>query len=149
MFTGSYVLMMFWQWRQTAENTAIGGDYQTRDPLDLAILAAAILGACIGFLWWNTSPAKIFMGDTGSLALGGALAGLTILSRTEFVGAIVGGLFIIISLSVIIQVTSFKLTRKRVFRMAPLQHHFELKGWNEVTICLLYTSDAADDIALV
>ena len=138
MFTGSYVLMMFWQWRQTAENTAIGGDYQTRDPLDLAILAAAILGACIGFLWWNTSPAKIFMGDTGSLALGGALAGLTILSRTEFVGAIVGGLFIIISLSVIIQVTSFKLTRKRVFRMAPLQHHFELKGWNEVTIVVRF-----------
>ena len=78
------------------------------------------------------------MGDTGSLALGGAIAGLTIVTRTEILGAIIGGLFVVISLSVIIQVTSFKLTGKRVFRMAPLQHHFELKGWNEVTIVVRF-----------
>src|SRR5690606_10127588 len=110
----------------------------SRDPLAPALLCAAIIGPCVGFLWWNTSPAKIFMGDTGSLALGGAIAGLTIISRTQIVGAIIGGLFVIISLSVIIQVTSFKLTGKRVFRMAPLQHHFELKGWNEVTIVVRF-----------
>ena len=107
-------------------------------PLDAAVLCAAIIGACVGFLWWNTSPAKIFMGDTGSLALGGAIAGLTIVTRTEILGAVIGGLFVVIALSVIIQVGSFKLTGKRVFRMAPLQHHFELKGWNEVTIVVRF-----------
>ncbi|CAM4074503.1 phospho-N-acetylmuramoyl-pentapeptide-transferase [Helcobacillus massiliensis] len=138
IFTGSYVLILFWQWRQSCEMGVGGACYETRNPLDLALVSMAILGACVGFLWWNTSPAKIFMGDTGSLALGGALAGLTIISRTQFIGAIIGGLFIAISLSVIIQVTSFKLTRKRVFRMAPLQHHFELAGWNEVTIVVRF-----------
>lgn len=138
IFSGSYVLITFWQWRQTCGAGEFAHCYSTRDPLDLAIFGAAVVGACVGFLWWNTSPAKIFMGDTGSLALGGALAALTILSRTQLVGAIIGGLFVMISLSVIIQVTSFKLTRKRVFRMAPLQHHFELKGWNEVTIVVRF-----------
>ena len=92
------------------------------------MVAAAAMGACFGFLWWNASPAKIFMGDTGSLALGGALAGLAITTRTELLVVILGGLFVTITLSVIIQVGSFKLTGKRVFRMAPLQHHFELLG---------------------
>ncbi len=138
LFSGSYVLITFWQWRQACGIGEHAHCYATRDPLDLAVFGAAVVGACVGFLWWNTSPAKIFMGDTGSLALGGALAALTILSRTQLVGAIIGGLFVIISLSVIIQVTSFKLTRKRVFRMAPLQHHFELKGWNEVTIVVRF-----------
>jgi phospho-N-acetylmuramoyl-pentapeptide-transferase len=142
IFAGVYLVISFWQWRQTCTSGHLMLDsahcYSARDPLDTAIIAAAIGGACIGFLWYNTSPAKIFMGDTGSLALGGALAGLTIVSRTELLGAIIGGLFVIISLSVIIQVTSFKLTRKRVFRMAPLQHHFELKGWNEVTIVVRF-----------
>ena len=137
-FAGAYVLITFWQWRQGCSSDALMQCYSTRDPLDLAVFAAAVIGACVGFLWWNTSPAKIFMGDTGSLALGGALAALTILSRTQLVGGIIGGLFVLISLSVIIQVTSFKLTRKRVFRMAPLQHHFELKGWNEVTIVVRF-----------
>lgn len=86
------------------------------------------MGACFGFLWWNTSPAKIFMGDTGSLALGGALARLAICSRTQLLLALLGGLFVLITLSVVIQVGSFKMTGKRVFKMAPLQHHFELKG---------------------
>ena len=142
IFCTVYLVISFWQWRQTAPfaDTAMRmmADYTVRDPLDAAVIAAAIIGACVGFLWWNTSPARIFMGDTGSLALGGALAGLTIVTRTELLGALIGGLFVIISLSVIIQVTSFKLTRKRVFRMAPLQHHFELKGWGEVTIVVRF-----------
>ncbi|MCL6422049.1 phospho-N-acetylmuramoyl-pentapeptide-transferase [Brachybacterium sp. JHP9] len=142
IFGGAYLVISFWQWRQTCTGGRADFDaahcYSARDPLDTAIIAAALVGACVGFLWWNTSPAKIFMGDTGSLALGGALAGLTIVSRTQLLGAIIGGLFVIIALSVIIQVTSFKLTRKRVFRMAPLQHHFELKGWNEVTIVVRF-----------
>ena len=100
------------------------------------------------FLWWNASPAKIFMGDTGSLALGGALAGLAITTRTELLVVILGGLFVTITLSVIIQVGSFKLTGKRVFRMAPLQHHFELLGWNEVTIVIRFWIIAGLFVAL-
>ena len=138
IFGLSYVIISFWQWRQTCGVDMVLSCYETRDPLDLAIVSAAVVGASVGFLWWNTSPARIFMGDTGSLALGGVLAALTILSRTQLLGGIIGGLFVIISLSVIIQVTSFKLTRKRVFRMAPLQHHFELKNWNEVTIVVRF-----------
>lgn len=138
IFTAAYLVISFWQWRQVCNvDLAAGGTvncYDARDPLDTAVLCAAMIGACVGFLWWNTSPAKIFMGDTGSLALGGAIAGLTIVSRTQILGAVIGGLFVAISLSVIIQIASFKTTGKRVFRMAPLQHHFELKGWNEVTI---------------
>jgi phospho-N-acetylmuramoyl-pentapeptide-transferase len=142
LFTAAYLIISFWQWRQVCSVDLDAGGvvqcYGARDPLDTAVLCAAIIGACVGFLWWNTSPAKIFMGDTGSLALGGAIAGLTIVTRTEILGAVIGGLFVIISLSVIIQVTGFKLTGKRVFRMAPLQHHFELKGWNEVTIVVRF-----------
>lgn len=142
IFSAAYLVISFWQWRQVCNVDLDAGGvvhcYTARDPLDTAIVAAAIMGACVGFLWWNTSPAKIFMGDTGSLALGGALAGLTIVSHTQLLGAIIGGLFVIISLSVIIQVASFKTTGKRVFRMAPLQHHFELKGWNEVTIVVRF-----------
>jgi phospho-N-acetylmuramoyl-pentapeptide-transferase len=106
------------------------------------------MGSCIGFLWWNASPAKIFMGDTGSLALGGALAGLAITSRTEILLAVVGGLFVLITLSVILQVGSFKLTGKRIFRMAPLQHHFELLGWHEVTIVIRFWIIAGLFVAL-
>ncbi|SDQ53648.1 phospho-N-acetylmuramoyl-pentapeptide-transferase [Quadrisphaera sp. DSM 44207] len=132
---GAYVLIGIWQSNQSCGITSIGPQcYQTRDPRDLAVVAAALLGACVGFLWWNASPAKIFMGDTGSLALGGALAGLAITSRTELLLVVLGGLFVLITLSVVIQVGSFKLTGRRVFRMAPLQHHFELLGWAEVTI---------------
>ncbi|GAB2549608.1 phospho-N-acetylmuramoyl-pentapeptide-transferase [Brachybacterium huguangmaarense] len=139
LFAGTYVLICFWQWRQTCPpGFELDNCYTAPAPLDTAVVCSAIVGACIGFLWHNTSPAKIFMGDTGSLGLGGALAGITIVSRTELLGAIIGGLFVIISLSVIIQVASFKATGKRVFRMAPLQHHFELKGWNEVTIVVRF-----------
>ncbi|WP_040158703.1 phospho-N-acetylmuramoyl-pentapeptide-transferase [Mobilicoccus massiliensis] len=140
LVSGAYVLIGIWQFNQRCSrlgaNTALC--YETPHPLDLAIFAAALMGACVGFLWWNASPAKIFMGDTGSLALGGALAGLAITTRTELLMIILGGLFVIITMSVIIQVASFKMTGKRVFRMAPLQHHFELKGWNEVTIVIRF-----------
>jgi phospho-N-acetylmuramoyl-pentapeptide-transferase len=144
---GSYLLIGTWQSNQSCARSAVVRSvddvtnalcYDVRDPLDLAVVAACLLGATFGFLWWNASPAKIFMGDTGSLALGGALAGLAILTRTELLLVILGGLFVIISLSVVIQVGSFKLTRRRVFRMAPLQHHFELAGWNEVTIVIRF-----------
>ena len=107
-------------------------------PLDLAIVAAALAGASFGFLWWNTAPARIFMGDTGSLALGGGIAGLAILSRTELLLPLLAGLFLITSLSVIAQVGSFKLTGRRVFRMAPLHHHFEMWGWPEIQIVVRF-----------
>lgn len=122
--------------------------YEVRDPRDLAIISAALVGACFGFLWWNGSPAQIFMGDTGSLALGGAVAGLSILTRTEFLAIVIGGLFVLVILSVVIQVGSFKLTGRRVFRMTPLHHHFELKGWGEVTIVIRFWLVAGLFVAL-
>jgi phospho-N-acetylmuramoyl-pentapeptide-transferase len=139
MVFGAYTLVCIWQFNQSCATTGGPGCYETRDPYDLAVVAAALTGACFGFLWWNASPAKIFMGDTGSLSLGGALAGLAILTRTEVLLLVLGGLFVIITLSVILQVGYFKATKgKRLFRMAPLQHHFELKGWAEVTIVIRF-----------
>lgn len=140
MVFGAYVFIGVWQHQESCANPLTSGPscYEVRDPLDLAVVAAALMGACFGFLWWNTSPAKIFMGDTGSLALGGALAGLAILSRTELLLAVLGGLFVLITMSVVIQVGSFRLTGRRVFRMAPLQHHFELKGWSEVLVVVRF-----------
>jgi len=137
VFAG-YVLIGIWQSNNSCSIKPGNQCYEVRDPRDLAVVAACVLGACFGFLWWNASPAKIFMGDTGSLALGGALAGLAILTRTELLIVLLGGLFVLITLSVIIQVGSFKLTGKRVFKMAPLQHHFELTGWGEVTIVIRF-----------
>ena len=139
MVFGAYTLVNIWQNNQSCAVSPGTKCYDVRDPLDLAVIAAALTGACFGFLWWNASPAKIFMGDTGSLSLGGALAGLAILTRTEFLLAILGGLFVIITMSVILQVGYFKLSGgKRIFRMAPLQHHFELKGWAEITIVIRF-----------
>ncbi|TRW42814.1 phospho-N-acetylmuramoyl-pentapeptide-transferase [Georgenia yuyongxinii] len=142
---GAYTVITIWQSNQTCQFLLEPGPecYEVRDPRDLAIVTAAIVGACFGFLWWNTSPAQIFMGDTGSLALGGALAGLSILTRTEILGAIIGGLFVIIVMSDVIQIGFFKATGRRVFRMAPLHHHFELKGWGEVTIVVRFWIIAA------
>ncbi|MDX2205989.1 MAG: phospho-N-acetylmuramoyl-pentapeptide-transferase [Hyphomicrobiaceae bacterium] len=105
---------------------------------ELAIICGALIGAGLGFLWFNAPPAMIFMGDTGSLALGGALGAIAVATKHEIVLAIVGGLFVLETLSVIIQVTSFKLTGKRVFRMAPLHHHFEQKGWKESTVVVRF-----------
>lgn len=139
---GAYTFIGVWQYQESCANgetlTNPAACYEVRDPLDLAVVSAALMGACLGFLWWNTSPAKIFMGDTGSLALGGVLAGLAICSRTELLLALLGGLFVLITMSVVIQVGSFRLTGKRVFRMAPLQHHFELKGWSEVLVVVRF-----------
>ena len=134
----AYMIIGIWQLRNDCTVFLSSNCYQIRDPLDLAIVAATVMGACAGFLWWNAPPAKIFMGDTGSLALGGALAGLAITTKTELLLLLLGGLFVIITLSVVIQVGSFKLTGKRVFRMAPLQHHFELAGWAETTIVVRF-----------
>jgi phospho-N-acetylmuramoyl-pentapeptide-transferase len=105
---------------------------------ELAIICGALIGAGLGFLWFNAPPAMIFMGDTGSLALGGALGAIAVATKHEIVLAIVGGLFVLETFSVIIQVASFKLTGKRVFRMAPLHHHFEQKGWQESTVVVRF-----------
>ena len=134
----AFVLIGVWKFGQRCE-IVVTNCYNARDPLDMAVLAASLAGACAGFLWWNASPARIFMGDTGSLALGGALAGLAMTLRTELLLIPIGGLFVIITLSVIIQTTYFKISGgKRVFKMAPLQHHFELLGWGEVTIVIRF-----------
>jgi phospho-N-acetylmuramoyl-pentapeptide-transferase len=139
-----YVLIGVWQERNDCINFISSQCYQVRDPLDLAVVASAVLGACFGFLWWNAPPAKIFMGDTGSLALGGALAGLAICTKTQLLLAILGGLFVIVTMSDVIQVSVFKVTKirtgrgKRVFKMAPLQHHFELLGWADTTIMIRF-----------
>lgn len=142
MVFGAYTLIGVWQTNQSClyghADVVVTTCYQVRDPRDLAMVAAALMGACFGFLWWNASPAKIFMGDTGSLALGGALAGLSILTRTEFLAVILGGLFLAEVMSDVIQIASFKSTGKRVFRMAPLHHHFELGGWSEVNVVIRF-----------
>jgi phospho-N-acetylmuramoyl-pentapeptide-transferase len=134
----AYVLISVWQYGQSCYFVDDATCYPTANPLDLAIIAAAAAGATFSFLWWNTSPARIFMGDTGSLALGGAIAGLAIFSRTELLLPFTAGLFLIISISVILQVGSFKLTGRRIFRMAPLHHHFEMLGWPEIQIVVRF-----------
>ncbi len=135
------IVVGVWQFNQTCQSLLSAGPrcYETRDPLALAVVAAAITGALFGFLWWNASPAKIFMGDTGSLALGGAIAGITILTRTELLGVIIGGLFVMVVASSVIQIGFFKISGgKRIFKMAPLHHHFELCGMPETRIVAMY-----------
>lgn len=139
MVFGAYMLINLWQSNQSCAFNPGPKCYDVRDPLDLAVVAAALTGACFGFLWWNASPAKIFMGDTGSLSLGGVIAGFAIMTRTEILLLVLGGLFVLITLSVILQVGWFKMSGgKRLFRMAPLQHHFELMGWAEITIVVRF-----------
>jgi len=144
MVFGGFALISFLQYRNPCEPTFHQGCYQVRDSLDLALVAASALGACFGFLWWNAPPAQIFMGDTGSLALGGLMAGLAILTRTELLLVALGGLFAAVTVSSILQTGWFKFTRirtgtgRRVFRMAPLHHHFELAGWEPVTIIVRF-----------
>jgi phospho-N-acetylmuramoyl-pentapeptide-transferase len=145
MAIGAYAIIGFWQFNQSCfRDPLIENCYQVKDSLDLAVVASAIVGSLIGFLWWNTSPAQIFMGDTGSLGLGGALAALAILSRTELLLIPIGGLFVIVTGSVIIQRIYFKITKwktgtgKRVFLMSPLHHHFEQKGWQQITIVVRF-----------
>jgi len=105
---------------------------------ELAVFCSALVGASLGFLWFNAPPAMVFMGDTGSLSCGGALGGVAVVTKHELVLAIIGGLFVLETVSVIVQVASFKLTGRRVFRMAPLHHHFEQKGWAEPTIVIRF-----------
>jgi phospho-N-acetylmuramoyl-pentapeptide-transferase len=145
----AYIFIGFWQSNQWcygagSEPEDLYKCYDVRDPLDLAVIAAAIAGSLIGFLWYNTSPAQIFMGDTGSLGLGGALAALAILSRTELLLVLIGGLFLIVTGSVIVQRAYFKISGgKRIFLMSPLHHHFELKGWAEITVVVRFWIIAA------
>lgn len=135
----AFIVIGVWEFKQSCAISTVLPCYEVRDPLDMASLAASMAGACAGFLWWNASPAKIFMGDVGSLALGGAISGMAITLRTELLLVALGGLFVLIALSVIIQVGYFKLSGgKRIFKMAPLQHHFELLGWGEVTIVIRF-----------
>ncbi len=138
MVTAAYVLITFWQYRNACVTAPGLGCYNVRDPLDLALIAAATAGACIGFLWWNAAPAKIFMGDTGSLALGGIIAGLSVTSRTEILAVVLGSLFVAEVTSVVIQILAFRTTGRRVFRMAPFHHHFELVGWAETTVIIRF-----------
>jgi phospho-N-acetylmuramoyl-pentapeptide-transferase len=135
----SFIVIGVWEFGQSCAISITPQCYNVRDPLDIAVLSAALAGSCAGFLWWNAAPAKIFMGDVGSLALGGAISGIAIVLRVEALLAALGGLFVLITLSVIIQTGYFKLSGgKRVFKMAPLQHHFELLGWGEVTIVIRF-----------
>jgi phospho-N-acetylmuramoyl-pentapeptide-transferase len=145
---GAYTVVNVWQNNQlcgSSRPTVVESQcYQVRDPLDLAVFSAAIAAACIGFLWWNAKPARIIMGDVGSLAIGGALAGLAIMSRTELLMAVIAGLFVLETMSVLLQMSYFKLTRRltgtgrRIFRIAPIHHHFEHAGWDEVTVVIRF-----------
>ena len=148
MVFGAYTMVNIWQNNQLCSSsrpTMVESQcYQVRDPLDLAIYAAAITGACIGFLWWNAKPARIIMGDVGSLAIGGALASLAIMSRTELFMAVIAGVFVLETMSVLLQVGYFKLTRRltgtgrRIFRITPIHHHFEHLGWDEVNVVIRF-----------
>lgn len=145
---GAYVIVNIWQNNQVCGSTrptvVDSQCYQVRDPLDLAVLAAAISAACVGFLWWNAKPARIMMGDVGSLAIGGAVAGLAIMSRTELLMVVIAGLFVFETASVLLQTSYFKLTRRltgtprRLFRITPIHHHFEHAGWEEVTVVIRF-----------
>ncbi len=130
VFAG-YLVIGYWIFRYSAF-------YDINVGLDLAVVAAAMMGACAGFLWWNAAPAQIFMGDTGSLAIGVGLAALALSSSTVLLLPIMGLVFLIETLSVIVQVASFRITGRRVFRMAPIHHHFELKGWPETTVIIRF-----------
>ncbi|MFC4942632.1 phospho-N-acetylmuramoyl-pentapeptide-transferase [Pseudonocardia sp. GCM10023141] len=138
MVLATYTIIGFWQFRNGCELANSPGCYQVRDPLDVALVAAVAMGACIGFLWWNAPPARIFMGDTGSLALGGLVAGLSIVTRTELLLLVIGGLFAAVLLSSLIQILVFRSTRRRVFRIAPFHHHFEMGGWAETTVLIRF-----------
>jgi phospho-N-acetylmuramoyl-pentapeptide-transferase len=138
---GAYTIIAFWQFR----NDAL---YEAVSPLALAIVAAAMLGALLGFLWWNAAPAQIFMGDVGSQAIGGLLAALALLTNTHLLLVVLAGLYVAEAASVIIQVASFRLTGRRVFRMAPLHFHFDLRGWPETTVVIRFWILAGIGVAL-
>ncbi|HEY8471949.1 MAG TPA: phospho-N-acetylmuramoyl-pentapeptide-transferase [Natronosporangium sp.] len=142
MVLTAYGLIALWQYRHWCADNGPGGYnasgtqycYEVRDPLEIAMLAAAAAGALVGFLWWNASPAKIIMGDTGAMAIGGLVAAMAMATRTVLLLPIIAGLFVIITLSLVIQRVSYKTTGRRVFLNSPLHHHFELKGWSEANV---------------
>ncbi|MDP9404784.1 MAG: phospho-N-acetylmuramoyl-pentapeptide-transferase [Actinomycetota bacterium] len=127
----AFAIIGFWQFRHF-------GVYQVPQALDLALLAISLTGACAGFLWWNAAPARIFMGDTGSLAIGAGLAALALLMNLQLLLPVIGGLYVLETVSVIVQVASFRIFHRRIFRMAPVHHHFELAGWPETTVIVRF-----------
>jgi phospho-N-acetylmuramoyl-pentapeptide-transferase len=138
---GSFVIIGFWQFR----NPSV---YAVDGALDIGILASALLGAVMAFLWYNAAPAELFMGDVGSQALGGAMAALALLTNTHLLLAVIGGLYVMEATSVILQVASFRFFGKRIFRMAPIHHHFELRGWPETTVIIRFWIIAGISVAL-
>jgi phospho-N-acetylmuramoyl-pentapeptide-transferase len=140
---GAFTLIAFWQFRNSAEYP-IGA----AAALDVAVVTAAVTAAAAGFLWHNAPPARIFMGDTGSLALGGLMAAVAVATNTQVLLVVLGGLFVIETLSVVVQVVVFRTTGRRVFRMAPFHHHFELLGWQEATIIVRFWILAGIGVAL-
>jgi phospho-N-acetylmuramoyl-pentapeptide-transferase len=131
LVVASYTVIAFWQFRNDRFYDAV-------DPLELAMVSAAMFGAILGFLWWNAPPAKIFMGDVGSQGIGGLLAALALLTNTQLLLVVLGAIYVAETLSVILQVASFKLTGKRIFRMSPLHFHFDLGGWPETTVVVRF-----------
>jgi phospho-N-acetylmuramoyl-pentapeptide-transferase len=138
MVFAAYTVVSFYQFRNACDSVVTSGCYEVRDPLDVALVAAAAMAACFGFLWWNAFPARIIMGDTGALALGGLMAGMAMVSKTELLLVVLGGLFVVETLSVILQVAVFKSRGTRLFNMAPIHHHFELAGWAEMTLIVRF-----------
>lgn len=131
---GVLAIIGYWQFRHSFTQNL----YHLPAALDLALVAVALVGGCLGFLWWNAAPAKIIMGDTGSLAIGTGLAALCALMNLDLLLAVIGGLFVVETVSVILQVFSFRVFGRRVFKMAPIHHHFELKGWPETTVIIRF-----------
>jgi len=127
----AFAIMGFWQFRHVDV-------YEVPQALDLALLAVGLSGACAGFLWWNAAPARIFMGDTGSLAIGGGMAALALVMKVDLLLPVVGGLYVLETLSVMVQVVSFRVFHRRIFRMAPIHHHFELLSWPETTVIVRF-----------
>jgi phospho-N-acetylmuramoyl-pentapeptide-transferase len=143
LVVSAYVVIGFWQFRHLCSSPPMNapGCYRFpagESPQDLAIIAAAVMGSTAGFLWWNAPPARIFMGDTGSLALGGTLAALALFTNTQLLLAVLGGLYVVETLSVILQVASFRFLHRRVFKMAPIHLHFELSEWPEFTVIVRF-----------
>jgi phospho-N-acetylmuramoyl-pentapeptide-transferase len=139
----AFMIICFWQFR----HPFVYG-IEPASAIDLAVVAAALSGACGGFLWWNAAPARVFMGDTGSLAIGGAMAGLALLSKVVLLLPILGGLYVVETLSVIAQVISFRGFKRRILRMAPIHHHFEVSGWPEFTVIVRFWLFAGLCVAL-
>lgn len=148
MVMGAYVIITFWQFRHACGGLeGLPACYNASDSLDLALVAASMVGALAGFLWWNAAPAKIFMGDTGSLALGGGMAALAILTNTQLLLIVLGGLYVVEVSSVVMQVIAYRLFHRRIFLMAPIHHHFELLGWPEFTVIVRFWVLAALSVA--